>query len=88
MNSHLLKHPETVGDYLKTCSYCSASFRRTIALDEHVIKKHPNCVSSVTTKIHECKQCTYKTTYTEYLRRHLTRSFAITANMLLEVNVI
>nr|CAI5826020.1 unnamed protein product [Callosobruchus analis] len=69
---HLSKHPETAADLLKTCLYCNASFRQKNALDGHIIKRHPNCVSSVTSKIHECTQCTYKTTNTSYFNKHLT----------------
>nr|CAI5826018.1 unnamed protein product [Callosobruchus analis] len=77
---HLLKHPETAADYLKTCSYCNASFKRKSRLDEHLIRRHPNCVLSVTTKIHECTQCTYKTTNKSCFRRHLVKHSEMAVN--------
>nr|CAI5826013.1 unnamed protein product [Callosobruchus analis] len=85
---HLLKHPETAADYLKTCSYCNTLFKRKSRLDEHIIRKHPNCISSITTKIHECIQCTYKTTNNGCFRKHLmVKHSGIAANASVNRNV-
>nr|CAI5858920.1 unnamed protein product [Callosobruchus analis] len=54
-----------------SCSHCDASFRDKRALDEHVIRKHPNFMSSVTGKLHECTKCTYKTVRKRSLDKHL-----------------
>nr|CAI5868645.1 unnamed protein product [Callosobruchus analis] len=71
LKKHLLKHSETSSDYnFLTCTYCNAKFRRRTLLDNHVIKKHPNFVSSVTSKIYKCTKCAFETTINTHLKRH------------------
>nr|CAI5826980.1 unnamed protein product [Callosobruchus analis] len=58
---HKRKHPETVADNLKGLR-CNKSYKKRQALDEHMVKKHPNTIASVTTKLRTCEMCTFKTT--------------------------
>nr|CAI5826981.1 unnamed protein product [Callosobruchus analis] len=58
---HKRKHPETVADNLK-CLRCNKSYKKRHALDEHMVKKHPNTIASVATKLRTCEMCTFKTT--------------------------
>nr|CAI5866647.1 unnamed protein product [Callosobruchus analis] len=53
------------------CSHCDASFRDKRGLDDHVLKKHPDFILSVTSQLHECTKCTYKTTVKSYFDKHL-----------------
>nr|CAI5826016.1 unnamed protein product [Callosobruchus analis] len=40
---------------------------------------HPEFISSVSSKVHECTQCTYKTVFTRQLRRHMVKHSDIAA---------
>ncbi|CAH2003484.1 unnamed protein product [Acanthoscelides obtectus] len=71
---HMGKHPGAEGGYdLKTCTHCNATFKSKKSLDNHTIKKHPNDVASVSSKIHECNYCTYKTTTKGHLAIHMEK---------------
>ncbi|CAH1983716.1 unnamed protein product [Acanthoscelides obtectus] len=71
---HLLKHPESVCNYkFSICIHCNAKFRGKITLNDHIIKKHPDLIPSVSSKIHECTHCAYKTTIKNYLAKHLLK---------------
>ncbi|VEN44462.1 unnamed protein product [Callosobruchus maculatus] len=73
LRDHLLiKHPEIAGNrILCRCMYCNNTFKSKPTLDDHIIKTHPDFIASVSSKIHECTQCTYKTTKSTNIRRHL-----------------
>nr|CAI5823489.1 unnamed protein product [Callosobruchus analis] len=71
---HLLKHPELASDFkLKVCSHCNATLTSKLSLDDHVVRKHPDFISSVTSKLHECTKCTFKTAKKSYFSRHLLK---------------
>ncbi|CAH2016846.1 unnamed protein product [Acanthoscelides obtectus] len=67
--SHMMKH---AGAKHK-CTKCNASFTTTLALDEHILRKHPEFTTSVSRKIHKCTHCEYKTTYKKYLVSHMMK---------------
>nr|CAI5835591.1 unnamed protein product [Callosobruchus analis] len=69
MQEHLLKHTET--GY--TCMHCSTAFKTDYSLNEHIIKKHPKFIASITRKIHACTKCTFKTVYTSSFQCHLLK---------------
>ncbi|VEN35911.1 unnamed protein product [Callosobruchus maculatus] len=73
LRDHLMiKHPEISGNRIRTrCIYCNKTFKSKVGLDDHIVKKHPDFIASVSSKIHECTQCTYKTTKSSNIRRHL-----------------
>ncbi|VEN39920.1 unnamed protein product, partial [Callosobruchus maculatus] len=75
IEQHLItNHPEVAGNrILSRCLYCNKTFKGKPGLDCHIIKIHPDFIASITSKIHECTQCTYKTTMTSNFRRHLIR---------------
>nr|CAI5835590.1 unnamed protein product [Callosobruchus analis] len=66
---HLLKHPETAA----TCVHCNKSFLSKSLLDDHIVKKHPSFICSVTSKIRECTKCSYKTTIAGDLKKHMVQ---------------
>nr|CAI5830821.1 unnamed protein product [Callosobruchus analis] len=66
---HMLKHPEA----FQICVHCNAKHKSKRSLDEHVIRKHPNSVASITSKIHECTYCTYKSTVSTSLAKHMLK---------------
>ncbi|CAH1984197.1 unnamed protein product [Acanthoscelides obtectus] len=70
--SHIAKnHGANAGCRLKTCIHCSSTFKHQISLDDHIVKKHPEHIASASSKIHECKPCTYKTTLKGQLTTHM-----------------
>nr|CAI5865968.1 unnamed protein product [Callosobruchus analis] len=68
---HMSVHPNetTACDELSTCIHCNVRLKAT-GLDEHIVKKHPNCIESVTCKIYKCSTCPYKTTILKNIERH------------------
>nr|CAI5835587.1 unnamed protein product [Callosobruchus analis] len=68
----LAKHPDITGTRVtSTCIYCNKTFVRKQTLDDHIVKSHPDFISSVSRKVHECTKCTYKTAITSYLKEHI-----------------
>ncbi|VEN35893.1 unnamed protein product [Callosobruchus maculatus] len=81
---HLItNHPEVAGNLLSRCIYCNKTFKFKITLDDHIIKTHPDFIASISSKIHQCTQCTYKTTRSLYIRRHLITNHPEVAGNLL-----
>nr|CAI5867012.1 unnamed protein product [Callosobruchus analis] len=66
---NMVKHP----DIAERCIYCNKSFKRKLTLENHVVKRHPDSIASVSVKVHECTKCTYKTASASYLKKHITR---------------
>nr|CAI5830385.1 unnamed protein product [Callosobruchus analis] len=64
-----VKHPDTA----IRCSYCNKTFISKSSLDDHILKTHPDFIASVSRKVHECTECTYKTVFTSQLRRHMVK---------------
>ncbi|VEN35896.1 unnamed protein product [Callosobruchus maculatus] len=73
LREHLMiKHPEISGNRIRTrCIYCNKTFKSKLGLDDHIVKRHPDFIASVSSKIHECTRCTYKTTVSTHIRQHL-----------------
>nr|CAH7725430.1 unnamed protein product [Callosobruchus chinensis] len=75
---HLSKHPELPEDVRfpvtpNTCVQCYAIFKTRYSLDNHIVNKHPDCIASVSTKIHNCSFCTYKTVSKHNLATHMSK---------------
>ncbi|VEN48339.1 unnamed protein product [Callosobruchus maculatus] len=74
MTRHLTKHPESGCSFKQyPCNHCHAIFRRKTYLDEHIIRNHEEFITSVSSKIHQCKHCSYKTTLSSSMTHHLTK---------------
>nr|CAI5830377.1 unnamed protein product [Callosobruchus analis] len=72
LRRHMVKHPDIAGNYTTIrCSYCNKTFESKRSLDNHIVKRHPDFVASVSSKIHGCTQCTYRTTISRCLKEHL-----------------
>ncbi|CAH1983478.1 unnamed protein product [Acanthoscelides obtectus] len=67
--NHTTKH--TGAKY--TCTKCDASFIYKRTLDNHMLQKHPEFTASVSSKIHECTHCGYKTTHVQHLADHIVK---------------
>nr|CAI5856725.1 unnamed protein product [Callosobruchus analis] len=68
---NLAKHPDIAGNrVLIRCIYCNKTFTSKLSLDDHIVKKHPDFIVSVSRKVHECSRCTYKTILTSHLKGH------------------
>ncbi|CAH1980902.1 unnamed protein product [Acanthoscelides obtectus] len=73
LDRHITTHPEADSSItLITCEHCNKSFKRKQSLHDHIIRKHPDFISSVTAKIHECAHCPYKTMRRNDLKLHET----------------
>nr|CAH7729039.1 unnamed protein product [Callosobruchus chinensis] len=69
---HMLEHPETASSYkFSSCHHCNATFKSKIALNYHVVKKHPSFITSVTKRTYECAKCLYKTIFKHLFDRHM-----------------
>nr|CAI5866644.1 unnamed protein product [Callosobruchus analis] len=74
LNRHLLEHPEVASNFkLSVCIHCNATFKSKKSLDDHVLRKHPDFVTTVTTKLHECTECAFKTVRKSYFDKHLLK---------------
>nr|CAH7767227.1 unnamed protein product [Callosobruchus chinensis] len=81
---HLLEHPEANPNYkFRTCAHCNVAFKKKVSLDNHMLNKHPNFISSVTYKIHKCTECNYRTTMSTHLKRHLLKHTETPTNHIL-----
>ncbi|VEN38655.1 unnamed protein product [Callosobruchus maculatus] len=67
LDKHMLVHLR-----LRRCMHCDATFKMRRTLDNHIIREHPDFIGSVAGKIHECPNCTYKSTKISELKRHLS----------------
>nr|CAI5830386.1 unnamed protein product [Callosobruchus analis] len=74
LRRHMAKHPDIAGDHITNrCTHCNKTFTSTQALDDHIVKRHPDFIASVSRKVHECTECTYKTVFSSQLRRHMAK---------------
>nr|CAH7724005.1 unnamed protein product [Callosobruchus chinensis] len=73
-DAHMLKHPELNPTFkFHTCMVCNSAFKSRIGMDDHIVKLHPESIELVTSRIHECKSCVYKTTYKDRFDTHMLR---------------
>nr|CAH7729032.1 unnamed protein product [Callosobruchus chinensis] len=70
---HFLTHSYTAKSYSESCVHCNAKYQQRISLDDHIIKKHPEFITSVTRKIYECTQCVYKSLRKKSFVKHMSR---------------
>nr|CAI5819297.1 unnamed protein product [Callosobruchus analis] len=81
MNVHDYVHDHTKSNHNKssrnhkprTCIYCQTIFKSKISLDDHVIKKHPDFITQITSKMYQCTKCIYKTTNKNNFERHMSQ---------------
>nr|CAH7716507.1 unnamed protein product [Callosobruchus chinensis] len=72
MTRHMVTHPSAVpGEQQSICEHCNAAFKSKRLLDAHIVKQHPKFIASVTSKIHKCSYCTYKTIHNGHFDAHL-----------------
>nr|CAI5867010.1 unnamed protein product [Callosobruchus analis] len=82
LKQHMLKHPDIAGNHITNrCIHCNKTFTTKKRLDDHIMKKHPDFIASVTSKVHQCTECTYKTTNNSHLRRHMVKHPDIAASV-------
>nr|CAH7756835.1 unnamed protein product [Callosobruchus chinensis] len=68
-NEHMKVHFR--GEQQSICEHCNAAFKSKRLLDAHIVKQHPKFIASVTSKIHKCSYCTYKTIHNGHFDAHL-----------------
>nr|CAI5870421.1 unnamed protein product [Callosobruchus analis] len=84
LRNHMKKHPELAGNYVfSRCTHCNKTFANKISLNDHIIKKHPDFIATVSSKIHECAKCTYKTTISSKLTEHMIKHTDFASNCVL-----
>nr|CAH7714644.1 unnamed protein product [Callosobruchus chinensis] len=61
--THLLKHSRKGSSTLvpHRCTHCNVEAKGKRGLNCHISKKHPDFNATVTSKIHECSHCGFKT---------------------------
>ncbi|CAH1977996.1 unnamed protein product [Acanthoscelides obtectus] len=67
LSRHIVKH---IG---AKCTNCDASFISRKSLVNHILQKHPELTASVSSKIHECTHCEYKSICGYSLARHMKK---------------
>nr|CAH7729033.1 unnamed protein product [Callosobruchus chinensis] len=67
---HFLTHSYTAKSYSESCVHCNAKYQQRISLDDHIIKKHPEFITSVTRNVYKCTKCTFKTAKKGHFDRH------------------
>nr|CAH7729054.1 unnamed protein product [Callosobruchus chinensis] len=69
---HLDKHIASIHHLeLRLCVHCGTTFKTKTSLDDHIVKIHPDYITTVTSKLHECSKCTYKTTIKQDYNKHI-----------------
>ncbi|CAH2000776.1 unnamed protein product [Acanthoscelides obtectus] len=79
LTDHIETHSETCASF-STCTHCSAPFKTKKGLYHHILQNHPDFISSISSKIHRCTLCDYKTTYHSELARHKLKHPEVSAN--------
>nr|CAH7757020.1 unnamed protein product [Callosobruchus chinensis] len=64
---------------LHLCTQCHTRHSTRKLLDEHVIQNHPDLIGLISGKVYECPNCTYKTTLSTNLTKHVLRNCEVTA---------
>nr|CAI5819632.1 unnamed protein product [Callosobruchus analis] len=67
LKKHIVRH----SDKVQRCVYCNSTFTRKVTLDDHIVKRHPDFIATISSKVHECTECTFKTVSTSQLKRHI-----------------
>nr|CAI5867011.1 unnamed protein product [Callosobruchus analis] len=80
MKHHIAKHPAIAGNMTNRCIHCNKTFTTKQKLDEHILKTHPDFIASVSSKVHECTECTYKTTNNSHMKQHMVKHPDIAGN--------
>ncbi|VEN56005.1 unnamed protein product [Callosobruchus maculatus] len=76
LSKHILKHPVGSSNVKPlNCSHCNVEFKLKKSLDNHILRKHPELIASVTTKIHKCVSCTYQTVRKDLLNKHMSTHY-------------
>ncbi|CAH2004546.1 unnamed protein product [Acanthoscelides obtectus] len=71
LDSHMLQHPQISNHKDVKCVHCGAAFKRKVSLDDHIIRLHPEFIESVTSKLHTCTNCSYKTVLRNVFEKHV-----------------
>ncbi|VEN52848.1 unnamed protein product [Callosobruchus maculatus] len=73
LTRHMSQHYKTADSHKLRCVQCDAVFTSKQTRDEHIVRKHPNSVASVSSKIHQCAYCTYQTIIMANFTRHMLK---------------
>ncbi|CAH1981798.1 unnamed protein product [Acanthoscelides obtectus] len=68
LNKHTVIHSNSAPSNI--CKHCNRTFKSQQSLDNHVVMNHPEFMTSINRKIHECSQCDFKTTFKQNLKKH------------------
>nr|CAH7755050.1 unnamed protein product [Callosobruchus chinensis] len=73
LTTHTRMHcmDESSNRNLDTCLHCNATYKSKRYLHDHIVKKHPDFIATVTSKIYNCPRCTFKTTRKDELKKHI-----------------
>ncbi|CAH1990823.1 unnamed protein product [Acanthoscelides obtectus] len=68
LKKHIQRHLKRLTPF--KCPSCMNEYSLKTSRDEHILRIHPNLSHLVTSKVHNCSVCSYKTTQTGGLRSH------------------
>ncbi|CAH0564928.1 unnamed protein product [Brassicogethes aeneus] len=75
---HLNRHKKTHNKIKQfTCLFCQYQSNEKRHLDNHILTKHSDALNEsnenvITSKVHCCQQCNYKTIFADHLKKHLS----------------
>nr|CAH7755064.1 unnamed protein product [Callosobruchus chinensis] len=71
LTRHMLTHPGMATELIIfTCEYCTATFKSKKSLQSHIVREHRDFSATLSSKIHRCTNCDYKTTRKRCLENH------------------
>nr|CAH7755061.1 unnamed protein product [Callosobruchus chinensis] len=71
LDGHIITHPGMATELIIfTCEYCTATFKSKKSLQSHIVREHRDFSATLSSKIHRCTNCDYKTTRKRCLENH------------------
>nr|CAI5857418.1 unnamed protein product [Callosobruchus analis] len=84
-SSYKSNSPRKYKRRISHCKHCKAVYKSKAVLEDHVLKKHPEFIASVTSKIHGCEICTYKTKIKSEFDRHMLKHPDVKSNYKIKI---
>ncbi|CAH1963030.1 unnamed protein product [Acanthoscelides obtectus] len=69
---HMLMHSQPPSKP-HPCPHCRATPKSRLALDDHILIRHPIFVDTIQSKVYHCKQCGHKTVFKSEFESHMLK---------------